>query len=40
MVSGIFVINNDLRNVPENFSNLAAMNMPLLAFPEQFWYDR
>ena len=40
MVSGIFVINNDLRNVPEVFSNLAAMNMPFLAFPDQFWFDR
>ena len=40
MVSGIFVINNDLENVPDNFSNLAAMNMPFLAFPDQFWYKK
>jgi peptide/nickel transport system substrate-binding protein len=38
MVSGIFVINNDLENVPDSFSNLAGMNMPFLAFPDQFWY--
>ena len=38
MVSGIFVINNDLRNVPDTFANLSLHNMPFPSFPDQFWY--
>ena len=40
MVSGIFVINNDLENVPETFANLSLHNMPFPSFPDQFWYSK